>query len=297
MQYADVIRPFSVPFRTSRPSTPTPCEGKNPLFKAMMIDTGDGIFFMDEQFIILGANEAAGEMAGKSCEALSGMDALDLFAPADRSRLEGAVSELKDFRDWIGEVRVLGQAQAAFAADLTVKRIPHGEAAVFCVVLRDLTEYKRLTDMLRQERNQRREMYVTLRNIMNAFEKEKRGLESAIYRKIEKMLLPALEKIGEESNADIRKAYLNILRTQLMDMTKGFQRELDGRFLNLTRTEMRICRLIREGFASKEVAHKLNISFETVQAHRRNIRGKLGLKGRKISLHSYLADKSVFQDT
>jgi DNA-binding CsgD family transcriptional regulator len=37
----------------------------------------------------------------------------------------------------------------------------------------------------------------------------------------------------------------------------------------------------------------LNLSFETVQTHRKNIRKKLELKGSKVNLHTFLANRTL----
>jgi DNA-binding CsgD family transcriptional regulator len=130
---------------------------------------------------------------------------------------------------------------------------------------------------------------------MRAFEKERSGIETGIAHRIETLFLPTIEKIKRESSAEVRNAYLNVISDQLINLTAGFAKELDGRFLRLTRTEMKICKFIQTGLSSKEIAQTMNVSFETVQAHRRNIRKKLGLRGRKINLHTLLVSKSFFR--
>jgi len=46
----------------------------------------------------------------------------------------------------------------------------------------------------------------------------------------------------------------------------------------LSRRELSIAQLIKEGLSSKEIAHKLDISLKTVEVHRYNILKKLNLK-------------------
>ena len=124
-----------------------------------------------------------------------------------------------------------------------------------------------------------------------SFEKEKQGLERGFCHKIESLLLPALHKIESESLSEVRNAYVDILRRQLLDFTRSFAQAIDAPFLNLTRTEMRICQYIQKGYSGKEIAEDMNISFDTVQVHRRNIRKKLGLTGRNINLFAFLSTK------
>jgi DNA-binding NarL/FixJ family response regulator len=48
--------------------------------------------------------------------------------------------------------------------------------------------------------------------------------------------------------------------------------------INITKSEIRIMRLVVEGFSSKEIADQLNLSVHTVNTHRKNIIRKTSLK-------------------
>lgn len=48
--------------------------------------------------------------------------------------------------------------------------------------------------------------------------------------------------------------------------------------INITESEIRIMRLVIEGFSSKEIADQLNLSVHTVNTHRKNIIRKTSLK-------------------
>lgn len=61
---------------------------------------------------------------------------------------------------------------------------------------------------------------------------------------------------------------------------------------NLTKTELNILRMISEGMTSKDIADELFISFKTVENHRSNISGKLGIKGAHSLLKFALKNKS-----
>jgi len=178
--------------------------------------------------------------------------------------------------------------------DMTIKRLPFNKESLFCIISRDLSEYQLLKERLRQEKANRREMYITMRNLMKAYEKEKTGFERGISHKIDTLLIPTIEKIRREQSPNFRTTFLDLLQDQLIGLTRGFATEIDGRFLRLTRTEMSICQLIQTGQASKDIAARLKLSYETVQTHRKNIRKKLGIRGRKVSLYGLLATKSFF---
>ncbi|MCL1943244.1 MAG: LuxR C-terminal-related transcriptional regulator [Candidatus Azobacteroides sp.] len=46
----------------------------------------------------------------------------------------------------------------------------------------------------------------------------------------------------------------------------------------LSDREREVLELVTKGYTSKDIASELNISLYTVQAHRKNISGKLGIK-------------------
>ena len=46
--------------------------------------------------------------------------------------------------------------------------------------------------------------------------------------------------------------------------------------------------MIRGGFASKDIAQALNLSVQTIEKHRKNIRKKLGLSNKEVNLAAYL---------
>ena len=198
---------------------------------------------------------------------------------------------LEEGQAWCGEVTCWVSDQEPLPAKATVKRVDLNNQKLILLVLQDPVAYKTLEERLRQERVQTREMYITLRNLMKAIEQEKKGWEGDIAHKIEKYLLPALDRVKQEPFEEMRKSYLDLIREHLVGLTKGFSRELDGRLLRLTRSEMRICQHIQSGYSTKDIAAAMNTSSETIQTHRKNIRKKLGLRGRTVGLYTFLTSR------
>ncbi len=274
---------------------PLPVYSTEALLRTLLFDTGDSILFVDQSYRVVEANSWASEIHRLPYDRIIGSDCLSLIAEAERPALNRVLQDLQDYGSWAGEIKGVRADSQVFPTTVTIKRLPLPELTIFCFVIRDQSEYVALQELLRQEKSQRRELYITLRNLMKAFEKEKQGVEGGISHKIESVLLPAIEKIRTEANTEIRNSYLYIMREQLIHLTKGFSRELDGRFLKLTRSEIRVCQLIQEGHSTKEIANLMKVSFETVQVHRRNIRNKLGLRGRKVNLYNLLSSRPMFQ--
>ncbi len=289
------MTPVNPPQQAEAVTQHHPVFSSEALLRELLFDTGDCILLVDISLIVLEANDRASEIHQFPYDRIICSECLMLSAEAERPALKGVLSDLSDFATWSGESKAVRADGQVFPVTVTIKRLPLPERPIFCMVLRDKSEHVALQELLRQEKSQRRELYITLRNLMKAFENEKKGLEGGISHKIETVLLPAIEKVRTEVNTEIRNSYLYIMREQLIHLTKGFSRELEGRFLKLTRSEIRICQLIQEGHSSKEIANLMNVSFETVQVHRRNIRQKLGLRGRKVNLYNLLSSRPLFQ--
>jgi DNA-binding NarL/FixJ family response regulator len=101
----------------------------------------------------------------------------------------------------------------------------------------------------------------------------------------EKKKLILLSKESPENNLRSEFSFLNVnlsrkeLIAELDVICTGIradQAEENGK--DLTEREREVLELVAKGYISKDIAAKLNISLYTVQAHRKNISGKLGIK-------------------
>ena len=101
-------------------------------------------------------------------------------------------------------------------------------------------------------------------------------------------ILPSLQKLANEESSDVRMMYLDILRDQLTGLTKSSGAVSNADTVKLTKSEIQVCQLIQSGATSKDITDTMNISVDTVQTHRKNIRKKLGLSGKDVNLFAYL---------
>jgi len=86
-----------------------------------------------------------------------------------------------------------------------------------------------------------------------------------------------------------QKAHVEILESNLNEIVSPFARSLSSKFLRLSHTELEVSNLIQQGKNTKGIAEIMNLAESTIDFHRNNIREKLGIKNRKISLKTYLA--------
>jgi len=224
-------------------------------------------------------------------EKILNADFQSLLEPQDQNTLHEICQGMGENANWKGKLNGLDGSGEVFPIELAIKRMGLDDQIHCFVIVRDLRAYTALKESLAREKSQRREMYITLRNVMSSIEKEKTGQDKLIAHKIETLLFPALDRIRKEPSKDMQNSYLDIIREHLLGLTKTFPRELDIGFIRLTRSEMKICHYLQAGYSSKDIADTLNISIETIQTHRKNIRKKLGLHGRKTSLYSFLSTR------
>ena len=83
-----------------------------------------------------------------------------------------------------------------------------------------------------------------------------------------------------------------IIYSNLNDIVSPLMRSLSARLIKLSPTEIQVINLIKQGKTTKEIAGAMNLATSTIDFHRNNIRGKFGIKNKKINLTSYLATLS-----
>jgi PAS domain S-box-containing protein len=252
---------------------------------------GNGIMLVDESCRIVQANQRAAAIYGRSVEQLLGRDVRCLTDHDGQDELAACLSGQDESPGKIGEIAGLRPDGSILPTSVTVTRVTIDERRFWTLIVRNIARQKALEERLILEKTQVEEMNVTLRNVMKSIDEERHQFERKIARKIRTDLLPALEKVRYEGTAAVRSSYLDLIREQLVGLTKGFETELDAGLLKLSRTEIAICRFIQAGSTTKEICDALNLAFETVQTHRKNIRRKLGLKGKNVNLHAFLASR------
>ncbi|WP_353120032.1 LuxR C-terminal-related transcriptional regulator [Nitratidesulfovibrio sp.] len=143
------------------------------------------------------------------------------------------------------------------------------------------------TEALREEKAHLEEMNITLRTVLRNIDGERAEINREVARKVHAMLLPALDHLEADMEPEVRRGYLTVIRDQLLRLAPD-DAGPDPLLLRLSPAEMRICQFIQAGSPTKDIASALNLSVETVQTHRKNIRRKLGLHGKDASLCAYL---------
>jgi DNA-binding CsgD family transcriptional regulator len=112
--------------------------------------------------------------------------------------------------------------------------------------------------------------------------------ENKVLNSLKILVEPYLDKLKISSKNTSQKNFIEIIETNLKEITTLFSVELSSGYINLTKSELQVADLIKKDFSNKEIAEQLNMAVETVSSHRKHIRKKLEITNKKTNLGSLL---------
>ncbi len=170
--------------------------------------------------------------------------------------------------------------------DEVARRI--GAIAIRLFAERELQETNR---QLMLERSALQESNTALRAVLTKIEEEKQGIYRDMHVNIERVVMPLLHALALEVPREKRK-YIEILRSNLEEVTSPFTRKPSRDYDVLTQTEIGICDMIRNGMRTKDIAQLRGVAVSTINRHREHIRRKLKLTNCEVNLETYLKSRS-----
>jgi len=179
----------------------------------------------------------------------------------------------------IKQTRKIAQLKRAIASDIAKRKKIENE------LLAHENELARRTVKLE-------ELNITLRTLLEQRDVDRKDLERRIVTNINELIMPYIERLKictMLSNHDV--ALIENLQDNIQTLTSPFLGSIRENTY-LSTTERQIADLIRHGKRSKQIGTIMKLSSGTVDCHRNNIRKKLGIRGKKISLQEYLLKHS-----
>ena len=159
----------------------------------------------------------------------------------------------------------------------------------------DITKRKQTIDLLKKReleleiKNQNlEELNTALKVLLQQKDANRLEFEETVLATMKTLVEPYLEKLAHLSPDARQQNFIKIITANLKEVISPFSRKLSSGYVNLTTAEIQVSDLIKSGHGNKEIAEVLNISPETVSAHRKHIRKKLGIRNTKTNLSSYL---------
>jgi DNA-binding CsgD family transcriptional regulator len=185
----------------------------------------------------------------------------------------------------------------------------NGAVEGFTEISRDITERKKIelqlqehhkeleklvserSKELTQKTKHLEEANVALKVLLEQREHDNKEIEINFLNKIDKLVIPYLEKLTTKKTQSEIKTLVEIIESHLKEIISPSALKFSKVLSRLTPTENKIADLVRLGKTTKEIAKLLNQSPATIATHRQNIRKKLGLTNKKINLQSTLTKK------
>ncbi len=148
-------------------------------------------------------------------------------------------------------------------------------------------ELQETNRQLTLERKALQESNTALKVILARIEQEKQEIHKDIKINVEKILMPILQSLAIKLPSAQTK-YVEMLQTNLGEITSPFISRLSGSFHSMTPTEIIICNMIRNGMRTKEIAEMRGVSEATINRHREKIRRKLKITNEDVNLATFL---------
>lgn len=128
---------------------------------------------------------------------------------------------------------------------------------------------------------------VALKEILDHISDEKESLKRQIAMNVEESIIPTVQRLKNLADP-AHNGFFEVLERDLKAISSPFLDTLKTRYHKLTPRETEICRLVKHGYTSKEIAQSLHSSEQTVIKQRKMIRKKLGISNKDINLASFL---------
>jgi DNA-binding CsgD family transcriptional regulator len=159
----------------------------------------------------------------------------------------------------------------------------------------DITALKRTEEALRgreveleDQKQSLEEINIALKVLLKQREADKAELERKVLANLKDLVFPYVEKLKAAALRHREKTMVEIIDTHLRDIISPFLQQMANAGILLTPQELQVAQLVKDGKTSKEVAALLNVAEATVSFHRKNLRIKFGLKGRRANLRTHL---------
>ncbi len=141
---------------------------------------------------------------------------------------------------------------------------------------------------LRLRAKELEESNTALKVLLKQRELDQQEFQNNMLSNIKHLIMPYIEKLQRSRAMSDELVYLNIIESNLKDIVSPFSAKLSYQYLDFTPREIMIADLIKDGKQDKDIMGLLNVSLDTVKAHRKNIRKKLGINNTKTNLRTKL---------
>lgn len=261
-------------------------------FSKKIIDTAPSIICsITPDGTIQFINPAGEQLTGYSAAELLGKNWQDYFYAGKTGR--STQEMLKKFQeDDVRGYEVRLKTKDGTLRDISwssVKRFSEKGAFFETLILgNDITEQKKAVQELEKNKKEALEANIALKVMLDQHTRTRESIEEQISIKLKELVNPYLDLLRQSTISEEQAETVNIIGAHIDSITHSFSPKAREIFLSLSPRETMIADLVRQGKTSKDISDMLKISSRTVETYRNNLRKKLGINKKKISLRTYL---------
>lgn len=256
-------------------------------FKIIFNGASDGILVADQETRkFLMGNKKICQMLGYSLEEIRNLAVTDIHPAEDLPEvLEQFEKQRKGMITLAKDLPTKRKDGSVFYADVNATPITLAGRPYIMGIFRDITERKKMEERLKEQKLTLEQKNLALKEMIEHIERTKNRMKEDIAINVDETLMPIVEKLKIKG---VSPKYIKLLKHHLKSLSSSFGRKITQKSAKLTSREIEICTMIKGGLASKDISELLNVSSQTIEKHRKNIRKKLGLSNKKTNLFSYL---------
>jgi DNA-binding CsgD family transcriptional regulator len=126
---------------------------------------------------------------------------------------------------------------------------------------------------------------ITLDVLMGKHDRQIKVIKDMVYRNFNKLILPDLYELKNKLKRESNRKMIDLIIDNFERLLAPETDRLTSERYKLTKTELKVATMIRNGMPSRQIGEHLNISGDTVAFHRKNLRRKLGISrsGKELS--------------
>jgi PAS domain S-box-containing protein len=275
-------------------------------YRLLVESTPDWVWICDKEGRHIFSNKAVKQLLGYEVQEIIGIPAFSLMHPEDRKQVQKWFKNAKkEKRGWRGSViRWKHKDKSIRYLETIAEPIldTNGSLTGFTGIDRDVTARKQSEEALQNAHNELKkramdleikrkgleELNTAMRVLLKKRDADKANMEENVLANVKKLIEPYFEKIKNTGLNDQQKGLLRIVESNLNEIISPFTQKVSLKYFKLTSTEIQVATQIRYGYTTKKIATLMNVSPRTIETHRKNIRRKIGLEGKKANLRSHL---------
>jgi len=193
-----------------------------------------------------------------------------------------------------------GDWQWMLSRGQAVARDAKGKAQRIVGTVTDITRLKEAEAELQRNQNELEqrvkertaelsESNIALNVLLKKREEDREVLAEQVLSNTSKLVEPFFDRLCESQLTEQQRMLVEILRTNIKELTSPFASTYSSKLVRLTPAEMQVANMVKQGKRSKEIAEIMHLSPGTVNIHRKNIRKKLEISHQKTNLQTLLS--------